>query len=75
MILDDAGVKALATLPSINELRGKIAGLLQAPAASSPGSCRRRAASCARVLGAYAAKGGTAASGEAAKLDPGKVQA
>ena len=30
-LLDEAGVKALARLPSLTELRGRIAGLLQAP--------------------------------------------
>ena len=33
MLLDAEGVKALASLPSLDELRGKIVGLLQAPAA------------------------------------------
>ena len=32
MILDEAGVKQLASLPSLDELRSKIVGLLQAPA-------------------------------------------
>ena len=30
--LDDAEIKTLATLPSLDELRGKLVGLLQAPA-------------------------------------------
>ena len=32
MVLDEAGVKQLASLPSLDELRSKIIGLLQAPA-------------------------------------------
>jgi len=32
MVLDEAGVKQLASLPSLDELRSKIVGLLQAPA-------------------------------------------
>ena len=32
MILDEAGVKQLASLPSLDELRSKIIGLIQAPA-------------------------------------------
>ena len=40
------GVKALATLPSLNELRGKLVGMLHdAGDATSPWSCRRRPAS------------------------------
>ena len=31
-LLDEAGVRALATLPSLDELRGKLIGLLNAPA-------------------------------------------
>ena len=35
--LDEAGVKALATLPSLDELRGKLLGLLNAPATKVAG--------------------------------------
>ena len=35
--LDANGVKALAELPSLDELRGKIVGLLQAPATKIAG--------------------------------------
>lgn len=44
-ILDAAGVDALSKMPSLNELRGMIVGLLQAPASKM-----------ARVLNAYATK-------------------
>ena len=36
-VLDVSGVKALADLPSLDELRGKIVGLLQAPATKIAG--------------------------------------
>jgi large subunit ribosomal protein L10 len=50
------GVKALATLPSLDELRGKIVGLLQAPAAKLASITQAPAAQLARVFGAYGAK-------------------
>ncbi len=49
--LDVAGVQALATLPSLDALRGKIIGLLQAPATKVAGvlrGARRSARSCVR---------------------------
>ena len=36
-VLDEAGVRALATLPSLDELRGKLIGLIQAPATKIAG--------------------------------------
>jgi large subunit ribosomal protein L10 len=50
------GVKALATLPSLDELRGKIVGLLQAPASKLASLTQAPAAQLARVFGAYASK-------------------
>jgi large subunit ribosomal protein L10 len=64
-LLDSAGVKALATLPSLNELRGKIAGLLNAPATKIASVLQAPAGQLARVVQAYASKG-EAAKGEAA---------
>jgi len=55
-VLDVNGVKALATLPSLDELRGKIVGLLQAPATKVAQIAQAPAAQLARVFGAYAAK-------------------
>lgn len=55
-LLDPDGVKALATLPSLDELRGKIVGLLQAPATKVAGVLQAPAAQLARVFGAYASK-------------------
>jgi large subunit ribosomal protein L10 len=54
--LDAAGVKALATLPSLNELRGKIVGLLVAPATKIAGIVQAPAGQLARVIGAYSKK-------------------
>lgn len=54
--LDAAGVKALAELPSLDELRGKIAGLLQAPATKLAGLMAAPAGQLARVIGAYSTK-------------------
>lgn len=55
--LDPSGVKALATLPSLDELRGKLVGLIQAPATKLAQLANAPAAKVARVVGAYAAKG------------------
>ena len=57
-VLDAAGVQALAKLPSLTELRGTIAGLLQAPAAKLAGVLQAPGGQVARVLAAYARKGG-----------------
>ena len=54
--LDSDGVKALASLPSLNELRAKMVGLLQAPAIKLARVVQAPAAQLARVLGAYAKK-------------------
>jgi large subunit ribosomal protein L10 len=52
--LDVAGVKELASLPSLDALRGKLVGLLQTPAARLAGVLQAPAAQLARVLAAYA---------------------
>lgn len=54
--LDPNGVKALATLPSLDELRGKLVGLIQAPATKIATVVSAPAAQLARVFGAYAKK-------------------
>ena len=54
--LDPNGVKSLASLPSLDELRGKIVGLLQAPAGKIAQVVNAPAGQLARVVGAYAAK-------------------
>ena len=55
-LLDSNGVKALATLPSLNELRGKLVGLLQTPATRVAQVLQAPASQLARVVGAYAKK-------------------
>ena len=55
-VLDKKGVTALATLPSLDQLRGKIIGLLQAPATKIAGVLQAPAGQLARVLSAYATK-------------------
>jgi large subunit ribosomal protein L10 len=60
-VLDASGIKALASLPSLDELRAKLVGLIQAPATKIAQVVNAPAAKIARVLGAYAAKGGEAA--------------
>lgn len=55
-VLDVNGVKALAELPSLDELRAKIIGLVQAPATKIAQLATAPAAKLARVVGAYAAK-------------------
>jgi large subunit ribosomal protein L10 len=55
-ILDAEGVKALAALPSLDELRAKLVGLVQAPATKLAQLSTAPAAKLARVFGAYAAK-------------------
>ncbi|MHC2088501.1 50S ribosomal protein L10 [Methylobacterium sp. CM6244] len=54
--LNPDGVKALASLPSLDELRGKIVGLIQAPATKIAQVVSAPAAKLARVFGAYATK-------------------
>lgn len=55
--LDADGVKSLASLPSLDELRGKLVGLLQAPATKIAGVVQAPASQLARVLSAHAEQG------------------
>ena len=55
--LDLNGVKQLASLPSLDELRAKIVGLIQAPATKIAQVVNAPAAKLARVVQAYASKG------------------
>ena len=55
--LDPNGVKALASLPSLDQLRAKIVGLIQAPATKIAQLTNAPAAKVARVVQAYASKG------------------
>jgi large subunit ribosomal protein L10 len=54
--LNPDAVKALASLPSLDELRAKIIGLVQAPATKIAQLANAPAAKLARVFGAYGAK-------------------
>ncbi len=54
--LDLNGVKALAALPSLDELRAKLLGLLQAPATKIAQIANAPASQLARVIGAYSRK-------------------
>jgi large subunit ribosomal protein L10 len=55
-VLDPNGVNALASLPSLDELRGKLVGLIQAPAGNLARVVNAPASQLARVFGAYAEK-------------------
>ncbi len=52
--LDQAGVEALAKMPSLDELRGKLVGLVQAPAAKMARVTQAPAGKLARVIQARA---------------------
>jgi len=55
-VLDEAAVKALATLPSLDELRAKLIGLIQAPATKLAGLLQAPAGQLARLLAAHSDK-------------------
>ena len=59
--LDVDGVKSLAKLPSMDELRGKLVGMISTPATRIAGVLQAPAGQVARVIGAYGAKGDEAA--------------
>ncbi|MEM7429309.1 MAG: 50S ribosomal protein L10 [Pseudomonadota bacterium] len=55
-VLDETGVKALADLPSLDELRAKLVGMIQTPATRIAGIMQAPGGQLARVLNAYATK-------------------
>jgi len=55
-IMDAAAVKALADLPSLDQLRAKIVGMIQTPATRIAGVLQAPGGQLARVLNAYATK-------------------
>lgn len=55
-VLTREGVQALASMPSLDELRAKLIGLVQAPATKIAQLSTAPAAKLARVFGAYATK-------------------
>ena len=57
-MLDEAGIKHLSTLPSLDELRGKLVGLLQAPAGKLARLLNEPGAQIARVISAKGSEGG-----------------
>ena len=57
-VLDEKAIAKLATLPSLDELRGKIVGLLQAPASKLARLLSEPGAQVARVLAAQGASDG-----------------
>ncbi len=56
-VLDANGVKALADMPSLDELRAKLVGMIQTPATRIAGVMQAPAGQLARVFNAYATKG------------------
>ena len=56
-VLDVSGVETLAKLPSLDELRATLIGLLQAPATKLAGVAQAPAGQLARVLSAYGSQG------------------
>ena len=58
--LDPSGIKALASLPSLDELRAKLIGCLQAPATKVAGVVQAPAGQLARVFSAYGSQGDAA---------------
>ncbi len=59
-VLDEKAIDALAKLPSLDELRGKLIGVLQAPATKMAGVTQAPAAKLARVFSAYGSQGAAA---------------
>jgi large subunit ribosomal protein L10 len=55
-VLDVNGIRALAALPSLDELRASIIGLVQAPASKIARTINEPGAQLARIFSAYAAK-------------------
>lgn len=56
VVLDPSAVKTLAELPSIDQLRAKLIGLIQTPATRIAGVLQAPAGQLARVFNAYATK-------------------
>ena len=54
--LDDKGIKALAALPSLDELRGKLVGMISTPASRIAQVVNAPASGLARVINAYSQK-------------------
>jgi len=74
-VLDQAAVKALAILPSLDELRGRLIGLINAPATKLAMLLQTPGGQLARLLAAHAAKNDTEAAGEPAAGEPAAGEA
>jgi large subunit ribosomal protein L10 len=59
-MLDVDGIKALASLPGLDELRAKIVGMISTPATRIAGVLQAPGGQIARVLAAKAAEGDAA---------------
>jgi large subunit ribosomal protein L10 len=59
--LNADGIKALAELPSLDELRARLVGMISTPATRIAGVLQAPAGQLARVFGAYASKDGAPA--------------
>ena len=55
-VMDAAAVKALAELPSLDQLRARLVGMIQTPATRIAGVLQAPAGQLARVMNAYATK-------------------
>jgi large subunit ribosomal protein L10 len=55
-VLDPDGVRALAELPSLEQLRAQLVGLIATPATRVAGTLQASAGQLARVFGAFARK-------------------
>ena len=55
-VMDKAGVASLATLPSLDQLRSQLIGLINSPATKVAAVVQAPAAQLARVMNAYATK-------------------
>ena len=55
-VLDVNGIRALAELPSLDEMRGTLVGLIQAPASKIARTVAEPGAQLARIFQAYASK-------------------
>jgi large subunit ribosomal protein L10 len=58
--LDVQGIKSLATMPSLDQLRAKLIGMLQTPATRIASILQAPGGQIARVLSAHAKQGGAA---------------
>jgi large subunit ribosomal protein L10 len=55
-VMDEKAVRSLATLPSLDQIRSQLVGLINSPATKIAGVLQAPAGQLARVVGAYANK-------------------